>query len=216
MEMMKAKYLVFSFRNSNEAIRFVEYIQRRLHGENVNIAVKGNKVKVILFRGQQDLDILASIVKKEYKDWILSTRKNVNGLYRHSIARLLRSAVLETSIPINSIVDILKLKGFEARIREEYIETTADFDQVLKITELFSKNYKRVLELTGYTPMARRVVAIAMTVCEMDVTLLTEKLIKNGIIFLDSNSGRKSLKMSYKEAISKIVELCEEYGDKNY
>ena len=216
MVVMKAKYLVFSFRSSDEAVRFVEYIQSRLRGENINIAVKGNKVKIILLGGRQDIDILTPIVKKEYRDWILSTRRSVDGFYRHSIARLLRSAILETSIPINSIVDILRLKGFEARIREEYVETTADFDQVLKITELFSRNYKKVLELTGYTPMARRVVAIAMTVCEMDVTLLTEKLIKIGVIFLDGNSGRKSLKMSYREAISKIAELCEEHGDKNY
>jgi len=213
---MRTKYLLFSFQDSNEAIRFVEYIQSRLHGENLNAVIKGSKVKIILIGGKQDLEMLVPLVKKEYRNWILSTRRRVDGFYRHSIARLLRSVTLEASIPINSIIDILKLKGFEAEIRGEYIETTADFDKILKITEIFSRNYKKVLEVSGYTPMARRVMAIAMTVCDEDVTLLTEKLIKLGVIFFDSNSGRKSLKMSYKEAIDKIAELCEKYGDKDY
>jgi len=213
---MTVKYLLFSFENSSDAVNFVEYIQSRLHGENVDIIVKGKKVKIVLHGGRQDLASLVALVRREYKSWLLSTTRSINGFYRHAITRLLYEAELEASIPVNSIADILLLKGFKAYIKGEYIETTADIATVLKVTEVFSRNYKKLLKFTGYTPMARRVVAIALTVCEEEeVELMTEKLIKMNVLLLDEKSGRKSLKVNYREAIDKIAELCGKHGDKD-
>ncbi|RLE83490.1 MAG: hypothetical protein DRJ39_04850 [Thermoprotei archaeon] len=211
---MTTRHVFFSFKNSSEAVNFVSYIQSKMRGKNINISVKGKKVKITLRASKQDLSLLMAMIKNEYKNWKLSTHGTRTGFYKHSIPRILHDAKLKTSIPINSIIDVLTLLGYPARIESGYIVTTMNFENVIKITEKISEKYRELLENAKYAPMARRLLAVVLSTFNWnDINQTTEKLINMDILSIDSRTSKITLSVAYEKALEKIKEMVKTHGN---
>jgi len=202
---LPSKTVVLSFDDPEEAVEFVAFVQEKLRKANMDIVLKHNKVKVVLLGTREEVELASNTLKREYRYWKLSSRRRPGGLYRHSLSIVLSKAELATSIPVNSIAEVLRLSGYRAELREGFVETDAELDRVVEVAEKLSRVYKELLS-ERLTPMARRLVAVLMSSYPMELEEILRACLEEGVLYADEKSSKISLVVEYGTALEKMAE----------
>lgn len=202
---MASKTVVFSFDDPEEAVEFVAFVQEKLRKVNMDIVLKHNKVKVVLLGTREEVELASNTLKREYRYWKLSSKRRPGGLYRHSLSIVLSRAELASSIPVNSIVEVLELSGYRAELKEGFVETDAELDRVVEVAEKLSRVYRELLS-ERLTPMARRLVAVLMTAYSLGLEETLRACLEEGVLYTDEKSSRTSLVVEYGTALERAAE----------
>lgn len=201
---MASKTIVFSFDGPEEAVEFVAFVKEKLKGVDMDIVLKQNKVRVVLLGTREEIELASSALKREYRYWRLSSKRKPGGLYRHSLSIVLSRAKLASSIPVNSIAEVLRLLGYRAELREGFVETDAELDRVVEVAEKLSRVYKELLS-ERLTPMARRLVAALMASYPVGLEEVMRVCLEEGVLYADEKSSRISLVVEYDAALEKAA-----------
>lgn len=200
---MRRKVITLRFLSTQEAIEFLEYITRIYSKEMIGGEIKGTTVRLFLKASFSSDEAFISRIKEAIGHWKSSRRPNVTGEYRHNIRMILSQASLEVGIPVRAIIDVLKLKGFKARLEGGHIVTNADHNTLVSIISEFSSRYAEALRIIA-TPMLKRLVAVIATVQALNVEDALNNLYSRGVASLKDN--RWTLTVNYDSAL-KILEM---------
>lgn len=201
---MKGVLLTFTFNNSAEALKFIEVLNRKIGRGAVLGEVKGNKVKVFI----------------PFSENYRKTVREVKLLYfelhssmdfrpkRFEISTVLSASNLKVAIPVQALIDILKLEGYEARLEGSYLVTNARFQHVTELAERISEHYEEAVK-QGLAAPLRRIVAVVATYMDTQVSDAINLLLKAG--FIDRKDGEFVLRSKPEDIIDKIAELLKSF-----
>lgn len=199
---MVHRYIVFSFSSPREAIEFMEHVQKVMKPRRIDATLRGSKVKITLHASPEDISDVVAYLKRVVREW-RRARVRVRGNYRYSIPFLLRSVTLDVSIPVNAVVDILRLRGFSAEMDGLMLVTNASLDAVKRFIHLFSAKYKDALGLSA-TPLLKRLLAVVSAAKEVDLSDAFSLLVDKGIARYDPGQDKYILAAKYEDAIKMI------------
>lgn len=203
MSARRRKVVTLKFTAASEAADFLHHALSRI--ENLAAEQSGSTLKLILLAPPGD-------TVKDYrkliallKEWRMSRQAPRKGFFRHSIGLLLASANLKVGIPVAAIADTLTIMGYKARIEKGFLVTSASFEQVVRVAEVFSAKYTEAIEIPA-APLSRRLAAVVATALGLTVEEAFNKLQRLNIITLRENKGRYELRVNYEEALQAILE----------
>ena len=203
---MVNKYIVLSFYDANEALKFVEYLRKSISNTNLDLVVRGNKVKITIHGTKGDIEDILQRIKERVSDWRRS-RQRVKGLYTIPVSFALSMASLKISIPFKAFIDALNLQGYKSTLKGNIVYTEIEAERLIKELERFSEHYSKVIYLDAY-PIVKRLIAIVMFVESLEIEESIELLKNLGLI--DYNEEEKlRLKTSYEEALKVLRRVSE-------
>ena len=195
------KVIVLTFRGNDEALKFVELVEKALKSKSAIMLVKGCKVKIIApLTGQEEI---IHKIKVLYRYWRMSTTPQ-RGLYRHPIPLILSLADLSISIPLNGLVSLLNLYGHKAKLENSFLVTSARLEEVVSLAERYSKAYREVTFLP-LSPTLKRLVAAVATTLQIDAEEALEIFEELGLVF-SGEKGRFYLRMPESKTIKVLLE----------
>jgi len=194
------KTIVLTFRSNDDALKFVELIEKALKNKNVIVLVKGCKVKIIAPSIEQEETIHK--VKILYRYWKTSSTPR-GDLYRHPIPLVLSLADLSISIPLNGLVSLLNLYGRKAELKNSFLVTSARLGEVVSLAERYSRAYRETTFLP-LSPTLKRLVAAVATILRIDAEEALEIFRELELVFIDER-GRFYLRMPESKAINALL-----------
>lgn len=203
---MSYRIIKFSFNNKDEAIDFIELINTQLKTANLIVDLKGNIVSVKIYGTKDEIKGIIS----ELKDLLSLVRSREKGAFlKVSIKHLLSSVNLKASIPINLILEIVQMKGYEIRMNKGYLVTNASFELLKDIAIKLSNAYFKLKNIQA-TPKAKRIIALYSLLFDKDINDSIKELHKMRIINVIKDLGRYTLSSNYEEAVDKIKNLLKQ------
>ncbi len=197
---MVTRQILASFPSASEAAGFVEYVQSVVRGVRLIAVVKGSRVKLVLEGGPEEVEEALQMVRRCLGEWKSSHRARA-GLFLHPIKLVLTKAKLSTAIPVKCLCDVLSLRGRRARLTGAFIECDVGLDDVIKIAEEFSENYRDALKLDAY-PLVKRLAAVVATAYGLDVSEALVKLM--ALELVRDEGGRLVMATQYERALEKL------------
>lgn|GEM_PF-2033770 len=189
--------LTLSFTSSEEAVRFLEALTKVLRGKVILGEVKVDKVKIFI-PYSEDYQETVRKVKLLYMEVRGSSRV---GLRRYDPVTILSVANLEIAIPLQALVDALRLSGRKASMEGATIVTDASFNEIVRLAEKLSLHYSEAVR-TGLPAPLRRFVAAAAACSNLSVQKILDILEQKGLI----KRGDGILPASTLEAIYRELE----------
>ncbi len=198
--------VTFVFNSSQEAVAFLDSIGRVVGLEKIVGELKGNKVKIyIKARGDEREKILREIkiLYVQSKSSLVTYRKR-----KYKISTILKLASLKISIPVSSLIDLLRIKNCDIELMGDQIETSCDIEFIRKEAERLSEKYNEVVFLNATTSL-KRLLAVISAFLDTDPRETFEELLKKGLIV--TSNDRFTLKDNYQLSLRKALDLL---GDK--
>ena len=175
---MRRNPITLVFRSPSDAVKFLETLEATI-GSEIAGELKMNKVKIYVYaRGERYKEIVRRIQA------LYSTVRGTYtpGLRRYEFSALLSISESKTPVSPQVVVELLKLRGFEARLlKGGYIETNADTDTLREIIGELSRAYARLVRLPATTP-AKRLVALLSVYWGISVEETVERLVEKGLL----------------------------------
>ncbi len=197
MSKLRGVTLTFSFASPGEAVRFLEVITKVLGGKVILGEVKGDKVKVFIPYSEDYRETVRKI-KLLYMEVRNSSRV---GLRRYDLATVLSVANLEVAIPVQALIDALRLSGRKASVEGSVLVTDAGFNEVVRLAERVSLRYSEAVR-AGLPAPLRRLAAAAAACANLSVQEVLDVLEQKGLI----KRGDGVLPASTLEAIYRELE----------
>ncbi|MEM1508528.1 MAG: DUF2067 family protein [Thermofilaceae archaeon] len=195
------KTITLNFKSSSEATEFLEHVVPFLGGGAAEI--KGCFLKLVLMGTPDKLEENYTKIMEIAKQWRLSRRLPKQGLFRHNLGLILPSTKLVIGIPLTAIVDVLTLRGYQARLEKGYITTNASYSEVCEIAGALSEKYSEALPLQA-TPSLKKLVAVLAVVIDAEVKEVLERLKVLGLAREDTSTKCYTLASGYNEALQKV------------
>lgn len=191
--------LSFKFHDRGEVEKFLALLERHLDVEYL-VDVRLTHVYIQLQGDEKKLGEATALVKS-----LAGLARRGRERRRVPLLVLFRDVELARPIPPDVIADALTLRGYPSAVKGSALETTAEYEEVLKTAEALSKMY---LEAEGLriTPHAKRITVAYAYATGKGLEEAVEELARAGVL----NRGelislRKPLEEA-REAILKIVE----------
>lgn len=189
--------LTFNFSNSDEALKFVEVLYKKLGKRSIIGEVKGSKVKVFI-PFTEDYRKIVREVKLLYSE--VHTKLSYKP-YRFEVTTILSASNLRVAIPVQALIDALKLKGYEARLEGGYLVTNARFQYITELAEKISEFYEETIRRKITSPLRRLVTAIAAA-AEISVDEVLDLLLRSE--FIEYRNNEVVLKSNPENVLEKL------------
>ncbi len=203
------KRIVLSFSSRDEVIRFLELMTRRVRASQIVARTKpNNQVELVLQGDPEEISVMIYDLRR-LANAIRAMSRRVHELTSYDISVLLDLAKLEASIPIDAVLEALRLSGFRVEERSGRIVTNADLNEVLSVMERMSALYKKMMDLP-LTPQVKRIVAICAVASGRDLEETIEMLLNANVIQRHAQTGLLTLAVSYGDAVKALGRMCVE------
>ncbi len=211
--------LVFKVSSTEELEKLVEVISESVtvKGVEVYLETKTNTVCVYIY-GPKDLAKQAEAqILQAVKAYRGQTRKDYRGLYHYDILQVLDKLNLKVAIPLDLLVEVLKLKGYRAELRKGILYTDASLDELGKVAKRIADAYY-ALRYSELTTQAKKAVALAAALLDVDesrVEELANNLLKEGLLkTFELPDGRVRIipSMHWEEVFKRVVEYAKSKG----
>jgi len=189
--------LSFKFHDKEEVEKFLAFLERHLNVEYL-VDVRLTHVYVQLQGDEKKLEEAATLVKS-----LAGLARRGREQRRIPLVVLFKDVELARPIPPDVIADALTLKGYPSAVKGSTLETTAEYEEVLKTAEALSRMY---LEAEGLriTPHAKRIVVAYAYATGKGLEEAAEELAKAGVL---NKSEIISLRRSLEEAREAILKI---------
>ncbi|MFB6470704.1 MAG: DUF2067 family protein [Vulcanisaeta sp. AZ3] len=201
--------LVFVFNDFDEALTFMEMLTKRIKSRLLFIKYdvgRGVKVRVAVQGEPYEVELYSSEIRRIYDD-IKAMRGRFNvKVYDMSI--LLNKARLKAAMPIDLIIDILRLMNINVELEGSKIKISGsvELNDVVSIIEDVSKLYGEMFDM-DISAQAKRIVAIYSYIVRKTIKDSIDDLVKHGILRRYGTTELLVLSMKYEDALSKLKEL---------
>ncbi len=193
---MRERQITVSFPDSAAAADFIRYIEKRFGGYDLYVVAKGAKVRVIVKDTRPDV---AEKIKQIAKIWRTMYGRGGGNIVPLQV--LLSMAELKTGIPIGGLLDVLRLMGLKAELKQGYLLTSLSLEQLAQVARRFSEEYSKALRLNA-TSLTKRLVAVLSTATGNGIEWSLERLLELNIVKLENN--KYILKLNYESALAKL------------
>lgn len=181
-------------------MKFLEVITKMLGGRAILGEVKGDKVKVFIPHSEDYQEVVRK-VKLLYMEMRSSSKI---GLRRYDSTTILSVASLEIAIPLQALVDALRLSGHKASLEGTAIVTNASFHEVVRLAEKLSHCYSEAVKV-GLPAPIRRLIAAAAACANLSVQDILDALEQRGLIKRDDGILQASTLEAIHRELEKMV-----------
>ncbi|MEM1516328.1 MAG: DUF2067 family protein [Thermofilum sp.] len=194
---MKGVVLTFNFGSSAEALKFIEVLSKKVGRGAILGEIKGNKVKVFV----------------PFSENYRKTVREIKLIYfelhsgadyrpkRFEISTVLSASNLKVAIPVQALVDALRLEGYEARLEGNHLVTNAKFQHLAELAEKISERYEEAARQRLAAPL-RRLVAVVATHMNTSISDAIDLLQKLG--FIESKNSELVLRFRPEDIMNKL------------
>ncbi len=185
--------------------KFIERLSKALAGDPVLIRYREGYLRVEVFGGE----VLAKRTREGIKRVLgeFKARREV-GASRVSRKTLYREAGV--AIPLDVLEVVLNVRGYEARIIEDEIVSSAPLDEILASARIIGE-YLREAENLYATKTAKKLVLAVESLTGSTHLEVIDKGMETGIIEED-DEGKLYVLGDWREAVKKLVHILGKQG----
>mgnify|MGYP001772750263 CR=1 FL=1 len=177
MNALKGVTLTFTFASSAEAVKFIELLNKKLGKGCFLGEIKGNKVKVFIPLGK-DHRRLVQEVKHLYAEVHSSSAYRPRSF---EVTTVFSASNLKVAIPVQALLEALRVEGYKAELRGSRIVTDASFQHLTELAERLSEAYSEAVRLKLTSPL-RRIAAVAAVCSSSSVDQALKLLMDQGLV----------------------------------
>ncbi len=178
---------------------FLERLSKRIKTPVASIGVKGDVIRVELSGPREQVYQSLEALRRFFEEYRVSVGKKVRVLTFSKI-----ESIADSRIPVDTLEELLKLRGYPARRRaKKSIETTAPKEVIVEEARKLGEAYRKVRE-EKISGSAMKMIAVAAAYLEVDPREVIEKAIEIGVLTRDPD-GKLRIGYAWRGALREVI-----------
>ena len=203
---VEKRTLTFSCRDSDELIRFLGELKKRVHGVNFTVQTRGKVVRVKVYGVRDTVKRASAKIRETFKIIRLTTTKDSEGMYTYPYNYVVEKTGV--TAPLTCIVEALKRKGYKVTAGKGEFKTDATLDEVIEVVEGLGEALEEARWIIP-TRNVRNLIAIASYLTGIPSIELFEYCLREGLI--RERMGRYEVCKSPEKILDELTRLKGEY-----
>ena len=176
---VEKRMLTFSCRDSDELIRFLGELKKRVHGVNFTVQTRGTVVKVKVYGVRDTVKRAAAKIRETFKIIRLTTTRDSEGLYTYPYNYVVEKTGV--TAPLTSIVEVLRRRGYRVVEGKGLFKTDAPLEEVIEVVEGLGEALEEARWIVP-TRNVRNLIAIASCLTGIPSIELFEYCLREGLV----------------------------------